>query len=403
VFALAIEFTILRFRTLKSDRNPVLIAVLLSLTLLPALVGLAWLLPGLLSGDMFAGREFTLVERLLTEARVLILYMSWTLAPYPGSLSFYHDDLQISSGLLSPWTTGVSIMVLLALAALALACARRYPLISLGLIWFFAAHALTATVIPLELVFEHRNYFASIGLLLAIIPLILDWLQRQKLRLVTVTFFGVLLCWFGSVTAMRSHEWSDPVRLANSEAMIHPQSPRANYELGRILVAVSDYDASSPLLQQARAQFIISMQLPGASILPEQGLILIAGNTGQPTDPAWWQSITSKLSRKAPGAEDTSAIEKILHCQMERRCPLEIERTLDMFMAALQHSSINPRILVSYAQFAAFILGDMELAERVAHEAINHSGGLYHIRQALEPVFAITKSQSRPVTAPGQQ
>ena len=45
---------------------------------------------------------------------------------------------------------------------------RQRPLVALGIAWFFAAQLLTATVVPLELVFEHRNYFASLGICLAV-------------------------------------------------------------------------------------------------------------------------------------------------------------------------------------------------------------------------------------------
>ena len=44
----------------------------------------------------------------------------------------------------------------------------RWPLFSLGVFLFFAAHLITSNVIGLELAFEHRNHFALIGAVLAV-------------------------------------------------------------------------------------------------------------------------------------------------------------------------------------------------------------------------------------------
>ena len=65
-----------------------------------------------------------------------------------------------------------------ALLATALALRNRLPFFSLGVLWFFAAHFLTSNVVPFELVFEHRNYFAALGILLAVFDLV----RRLPLR-----------------------------------------------------------------------------------------------------------------------------------------------------------------------------------------------------------------------------
>ena len=76
-------------------------------------VGLTWLLPALLRPETWATRDFTLPTRLLSEARIVVDYIVWTLLPTPGALSFYHDNFHISTGLLTPWTTLASIAVIL--------------------------------------------------------------------------------------------------------------------------------------------------------------------------------------------------------------------------------------------------------------------------------------------------
>src|SRR5699024_9739532 len=138
--------------------------------LLPLIVGLVWQLPGVLSPGAWARRDFDLHTRLLTEARIVSGYIRWTLLPTPDALSFYHDNYPISTGLFQPWTTFACIVLIAALLALAWWLRKRAPLASLGILLYFGCHTLTGTILPLELVYEHRNYFASFGLLLAVVP-----------------------------------------------------------------------------------------------------------------------------------------------------------------------------------------------------------------------------------------
>jgi hypothetical protein len=135
------------------------------LMLLPLLAGVLYLL---LHADHFlvqgyASKDFTPLERLLTQPRVLVRYLHQLLVPLPGLMGFYHDDMVVSKGLLNPATTLWSILLLAALVGLALLLRGRQPVIALGILLFFAAHLLESTILPLDLMFEHRNYLASCG------------------------------------------------------------------------------------------------------------------------------------------------------------------------------------------------------------------------------------------------
>ena len=69
----------------------------------------AVVLPKLLSG--YAQRDFNLVQRLLTEGRVVVWYMSLLLWPAPARLSMEHDP-QISTSLFSPFTTFPALLLI---------------------------------------------------------------------------------------------------------------------------------------------------------------------------------------------------------------------------------------------------------------------------------------------------
>ena len=95
---------------------PVLIVSGLVLVLLGVAVFLTGALEFLSSG--FATRPFTLWERLLTEPRILLFYISQIFYPLPARLSITHD-IVVSTSLLSPWTTLPAILTILLLMGIA--------------------------------------------------------------------------------------------------------------------------------------------------------------------------------------------------------------------------------------------------------------------------------------------
>lgn len=347
----------------------------------PMVIGLAWLLPGILTPETWAARDFTLSTRLLSEARILVDYITWTLLPTPDALSFYHDDFRISTGLLTPWTTLVSIAILAALIALALWLRSRRPLAALGIALFLGCQLLTGTILPLELIYEHRNYFASFGLLLAIVPLLAVPRGRPFALPRHVLLAGLLLCWT-ALTAMTAYAWGNPLRLAEDLASRAPQSPRAQYELGRTYIIYSHYDPASPFTKLAYAPLEKSASLPNSSILPEQALIFMNSRMKLPLKDAWWDSMIAKLRAHRPGVQDESSLGALTQCANEDRCDLSKQRMMNAFMAALAHPNPSARLLATYGDYAWNVLEDHALGERMTEEAVKAS--------PYEPAYQIT-------------
>jgi len=357
-----------------SKQRPRSLAAFFGLFLLaPAIIGTTWLLPHVLSATAYANRSFTLAQRLLTEPRVLMDYIGWTLAPIPSSFSFYHDTIVISTSLLSPWTTLLSIAALAAMVVAGVLLRKSRPLATLGIFWFLAAHAMTATIIPLELAFEHRNYFASAGLLLAAVELALPKRTDALLpiaRYALVSAFVALCCF--SLT-LRVKEWSNPVSLALAEASRNPDSPRATYDLGRTYVVLSGYRSDSQNLPRAITALEAAARVPHASVLPEAALVMAASRTDQPIDPAWWDSFEGKLSERTPTTEDVDAIRSLTECYRTGSCPRDDDRMLRIYLAALGHERPDASVLYSYAIFAFNKLNDPELALQLARESTKAS------------------------------
>ncbi len=369
LYAALAEWALFRFRTPTSRIDRRISMLFAAMLVLPAIVGLAWLLPGLLKPETWATRDFTLSTRLLSEARIVLDYVGWCLLPLPQSLSFYHDDFVVSQGLLSPWTTLASMITLIVLVAILPWLARRQPLTALGIAWFLGAHTLTGTVLPLELVFEHRNYFASLGLLLALVP----WLIAPDAAYARIRhlLLGILMLWWGSLTAWTAHAWGDPLRLAHELAIRAPESPRAQFGYGKALLAGSDYDPASPQFMLAVAALEHAGSIPGSSALPEQTLILIHSLTHQPVEQRWWASLITKLAAKAPSSENVDALGALTRCARNGHCDLPHDAMQSAFDAAGAHPRKNAKLLTIHGDWAWNVLGDRTKGEHYASTAVD--------------------------------
>ncbi len=356
-----------------------IIALFLVVLVLPLIAGLALEVPAVLHPGAWASRDYTLGQRLLSEMRIVMDYIGWTLVPTPDVLSFYHDDFAISTGLFSPWTTATSALGLIALIAAIFALRRRAPLVSLGLAFFLGCQLLTGTILPLELIYEHRNYFASFGLMLALVP----WLASGHARLPGwrnparnwflprhVLLVGLLALWTG-LTALTAYAWGNPLRLAQTLAARNPQSPRAQYGLGRRYIMYSNYNPDSVFTNMAYTPLEKAMRLPDFSVLPEQALIFMNARMHLPLKAEWWNSMDRKLRTNPLGVQDVSALASLAKCQRDGDCKLPKQRMVQAFLAALSHPKPGGRLLAIYADYAWNVLDDKPLGLRMAKASVH--------------------------------
>jgi len=368
LYAFCLELCIFRFMGPDQRRDRRLTILFVIVLAIPAVIGTLWLLPKAISPGAFSTREFNLSERLLTEPRVVLDYLRWIVLPDLGQLSLYHDDYRISRSLLNPPATIVAILALPALLVAALFWRSRRPLASLGVLWFIGAQALTATFLPLELVFEHRNYFASLGICLALADLLLRAPASRLSRLACATVAVMFLLACAGITHLRAREWSNPVRIAVAEAAKHPQSPRATYYLGWVLVQGTGYRADSPLIQPAFAALDRARSLPNSGILPDQAALVLAARTGTALQDSWWQHMQTRLSTHPLGPQEMGALGGLMTCSLERHCNFPPDQMLATFGSALSQGP-NAEVLSIYGNYVLNVLGDAELGLRLWQEA----------------------------------
>ncbi len=176
----------------------------------------------------YASRNFTLVERLLTESRVLFFYLSLIFLPLISKFGLYHDDFALSTGLLDPPSTLLAIAAWMLIAVALVAGTRRRSLWAFGTVWFLAAHAMESTLLGLELIHEHRNYVPSIGLIIILSAYLAAMVSKLRVnaRAVGAGAISILLV-FSFVTYARAHSWSSRTALFESMVRHHPDSYRA--------------------------------------------------------------------------------------------------------------------------------------------------------------------------------
>ncbi|HSB04892.1 MAG TPA: hypothetical protein VLK23_06810, partial [Thermodesulfobacteriota bacterium] len=107
-------------------------------------------------------RTFTMSERVLTQFRVVLYYLTLLIYPHPSRLNLDYD-FPISKSILDPPTTLVSIFVVVGLIGYSLWVAKKRPGLSFCILWYFGNLVIESSIFPLEMVFEHRLYLPSMG------------------------------------------------------------------------------------------------------------------------------------------------------------------------------------------------------------------------------------------------
>ena len=185
-------------------------------------------------------REFTLGQRLLTETRVLFMYLHKLFLPWPSAITLLYDDFPLSTGLLQPMTTLLSVLGLAAVVTVAWRFRTVVPYLSFAVFWFLSAHLLESSVLPLELVFEHRNYQAAAGVWFALVAGIWSASARAPGRLIRPLLAALAVAYVGSVSAVTwqvAGLWGRPFEMAARWSERQPESRRARLEFLGAVVA----------------------------------------------------------------------------------------------------------------------------------------------------------------------
>lgn len=193
-------------------------------------------------------RSFNQVERLLTEGRILIDYLTQLLVPRVEGYGLYQDGYSISKSWTNPISTLWSILLISVLIIFALVFRKKFPLFSLAVLFFFASHLIESSVIGLELYFEHRNYLSAIFLFLPIASGLV-YLSERITPSIVVVLYIILILVLSAMTWQRAQLWSNTTKLLIYWAQNNPYSVRAQIGYADILMSVGQYPKAHQVLE----------------------------------------------------------------------------------------------------------------------------------------------------------
>jgi len=267
VFLLLVE--IVFFQDLRQKRTQKFVfAFFFGGTILALAFGFYYFVNGklFLIFEGYESRPFSLFQRLLTQPSVLLFYLSQILYPIADRFSIAHD-FSVSTSLFAPWTTLPAILITLCLIGLALWRINKNPIFAFALLFFFGNHLIESTIIPLEMVFEHRNYLPSLFLFVPVSIGIKKAIDHYSFTQKTMFFFLIMsvcavMVALGMSTYIRNWDWRTSKSLWTDAIEKSPNSGRplhnlafGHYErIGQIDRAIEAYQKAL-LLQYDRKEF----------------------------------------------------------------------------------------------------------------------------------------------------
>ncbi|RJP80146.1 MAG: tetratricopeptide repeat protein [Desulfobacteraceae bacterium] len=179
----------------------------------------------------YEGYPFSMPQRVLTELRVVIYYLSLLFYPHPDRLNFDHD-FPLSYSLVDPYTTILSLFAVGSLISLALLIAKKEKVISFGVLWFFGNLVIESSIIPLDIIFEHRTYLPSIMVITVFTAAVWRFLKVDRFRITFLSALAILLSFW---TYQRNIVWQTPISLWQDCVKKSPDKDRPHADLGRSL------------------------------------------------------------------------------------------------------------------------------------------------------------------------
>ncbi len=312
-------------------------------------------------------RGFTAGERLMTEARLLWVYLFKAILGRPDTLGIFQDPPTVARSLFQPATL-LACISWLALAVGAIVWRRRYPLVALAVLWYLGGHLIESTHLALELYFEHRNYLPIIGPIMAL-GIFLSLCKRQSLRLglAAVMVFVAVNAYFLIVFASL---WGEPSVASRHWAMRYPDSVRAvttmaSFQLPeegplRTIQTIDDFATRHP--QHA---YLRILQL---------NLLCRFSETAD------HEQVVAQLHRELPSVTFTytagTMLSQLLDAAVASDCPALSTKTVSALATVLRN---NPR----YVRDAVYNQFSEKLQAAIARYEGDHDATLEHLRAAI--------------------
>ncbi len=349
--------------------------------------------------NVYIARHFTLHERLLTETGIVLWYLKMTLVPNISHMGLLLDSFEISHSIVDPPITAAYILSLLVLLGIAIYSLNKKPFISFGILWFYICHSLESTIIPLELAFEHRNYLASYGVVLAFLVTVMHFFKHEKVKLALVicTLWTIALTY---TLYLRVGHWEHPLKLAIYDVEYHPNSQRAHMVLAEtyetLYLNEKDEKLKNSLFKESLKQLNLAANINPSSLSPKTGKLLLLARHNLNSDSNELDDLYRSLKNGVIDASTVNSLQQLTICLIKSDCTLEHETYLQVFSNTLSNKKIRrlfkSHLLVHYAQYLATVSNNYVDAERFSKEALSvYPSKIYHYNYLLH--FLISQNK----------
>lgn len=168
-------------------------------------------------GSDYDYREFTIIERLLTQARIFFIYLTSIFIPDVTQMGMFRGgQIELSTSLFKPLTTVFSLLGLMTIVFLVAKFKAKRPLFVFGPIFFIAGHLLESSFIPIEMYFEHRNYLPQVGLWISVVGVLASIVNKKRVAVILLLSSAAiysllafrLAIWWGT-PLMLEKKWYD--------------------------------------------------------------------------------------------------------------------------------------------------------------------------------------------------
>jgi hypothetical protein len=127
-------------------------------------------------------RTFSMSERVLTQSRVVLYYLTLLAFPHPSRLNLDYD-FPISKTILDPPTTLISVLIIAGLIGYSIWTAKKRPVLSFCILWYFGNLVIESSIFPLEMVYEHRLYLPAVGPIVLFSLLVIRGVEKLKYKI----------------------------------------------------------------------------------------------------------------------------------------------------------------------------------------------------------------------------
>lgn len=191
---------------------------------------------------------------------------------FPLNLHLEYNRAQLEHGAL---VTGLLYLWHGLLICGAVLLRNRIPLISFGILWFYFAHGVESSLIPIsDVAFEHRNYLPMIGMAFVMVGIFKALGLTEEKSKKSWSVYGVLIV-LGILTYMRNSVWADEVRFYDNELQYSQQSLRVMQKVANLRFESGDIDGAIKIYESLPSRD--DFKLTEAHIINLSAMYIAAG------------------------------------------------------------------------------------------------------------------------------